>query len=224
MKFGTQQIYRLKSDQVRYEQDCVFIYGDTLFCAIRYNKKYCRHIYKDYDDDLRDSKIYVVDLITQKVKAKYYIDNCLIKINAVVANDDYIVVHTESLNRYYDYFVIVIYRHTGKYVQVHLISPAAIPLNGYCNLNLSGHLLSVCFRADSSLDRDTYCLYDLSSEKQKKISFDFHGPREMSFQDGRFVIIETQNENPSIYVEDSQQVNGDLEENLVDPRKWKRRK
>jgi hypothetical protein len=222
MKFGTQQIYHLMPPGKKFFPQCAFIYGDTLFCSIRYNLDDSD---VSEDEPFEDTKIVVVNLRTQEVEKEYKVENMRRNITSLVANDDYIVWTTaEARSRYRDAFLMYIPRHTGRKNMYTLSLLPVTPLAGYLNLNLSGHLLSVCFRESSE---DTYYIIDLPKYEVvgKQVTFKNvnlqDNFRELSYQDG--ILVNFDKERSCMYVEDYVQVNGDPEKNLIEPRKWKRK-
>jgi hypothetical protein len=170
-------------------------------------------------------KVMVLNMINQKLEEEYCLECEHGEIKDIAANDDYIICHFYLYNSDYNY-LWAIDRHTG--VQKEILAIPNDETKSYLNFYFTGNLLHVCYPQliwEGRIGRcvHTICVFDLSTFIDvKEVTYTRFYDNPMTFEDGKLVIIDTQSENPSFYVEDYEQVNGDFEQNQVDFEKWKR--
>jgi hypothetical protein len=214
----TQQlsIYDLEYHQDRVSIHSAAFHRNTLVCGLHY----LTYQQESSSYISINPKVVVMNLITGDKEIEYNLEYNLGQIKELVVNDDYIVCSIYERTKPANLWAID--RHSGKQKKIPLAIPYCID-DSKINLSISGEFLYLRYSNDNfsgESSRQTFCAFDLSLfETVKKITYKRFLWNEMTFQEGRLVIINTADlygTNSGVYVEDFERIgNEDLKRQKV---------
>ena len=166
------------------------------------------------------SKIVEMNVLTGKIEAEHQLQ-CMSEVEKLIVTDEHIafIIQEGSDVR----FLMVIDRRNGNQKKILAIRGDRANIQ----MSICGQFLHVCY-SDRYVNRDAlsniHCIFDLFlSEIVKMVSYKHYAFNNISFQDGKLLIINnfigTRN---CLYVEDFIQVDGNREQEAVEPEMWER--
>ncbi len=164
------------------------------------------------------SKIVEMNVLTGKIEVEHQLE-CMSEVEKLIVSDEHIafILQEGSDVR----FLRVIDRRNGNQKKI-----LAIPFcRDRTNIQMSicGQFLHVCYSDRDALS-NIHCVFDLLISKiVKKVSYKHYAFNNISFQDGKLVIINNFiGTKDCLYVEDFIQVDGNREQEAVEPEMWER--
>jgi hypothetical protein len=150
------------------------------------------------------SAIAVFDMWKKTEKERHRVSEDDYEIMDLLVNDDYIFFREQNSNIGGIYSIN---RYTKEFKKIFEYGNTIGP--NYVNFSCSDNFLHICYQYQEHV----YSVVDLSTSKQvRKISFPRDFGHELSFQNGKLTIMNTEVENRYAYIEDFEAINGDEEQ------------